>query len=43
MNQIINMKIDTSSPFFLTKEINEKLAFVLMVIFRNIKKKWKIC
>ena len=41
MNQIINMKIDTSSPFFLTKEINEKLAFVLMVIFRNIKKNGK--
>ena len=41
MNQIINMKIDTSSPFFLTKEINEKLSFVLMVIFRNIKKNGK--
>ena len=38
MNQIINMKIDPSSPFALTRDINEKLSLVLMLIFKNIKK-----
>ena len=38
MNSIINMKIDQNSPLALTRDINEKLSFILMVIFKHIKK-----
>ena len=38
MDEIINMKIEQNSPLTLTRDINEKLSFVLMVIFKNIKK-----
>ena len=41
LNAIINMKIDPNVPLALTRDINEKLSFVLMVIFKHIKKKGK--
>ena len=41
MNAIINMKIDPNAPLALTRDINEKLSFVLMVVFKHIKKNGK--
>ena len=38
MDEIINRKIEPNSPLFLTREINEKLSFILMIIFKHIKK-----
>lgn len=38
MNYLINLKFEPNMPLSLNKDINEKLAFVLMVIFKNIKK-----
>ena len=38
MDVIINRKIEPNSPLFLTREINEKLSFILMIIFKHIKK-----
>ena len=42
ISDIINTKIDPNSPFTLTSEINEKLALILAVIYRTIKKEGKL-
>ena len=41
MDYLINYKIDTSSPFSLTNEINDKLSLILAIIYRNIKQNGK--
>ena len=41
INNLIEMKIDPNSPFVLTSDINEKLAFVLAMFYKKIKKNGK--
>ena len=42
ISYIITTKIEPNSPLTLTSEINEKLAFILAVIYRTIKKEGKL-
>ena len=42
ISYIITTKIEPNSPFTLTSEINEKLALILAVIYRTIKKEGKL-
>ena len=38
---LIDINLDQNSTFSLTRELNEKLSFVLSMIYKNIKKKGK--
>ena len=42
ISYIITTKIEPNTPLTLTSEINEKLAFILAVIYRKIKKEGKL-
>ena len=42
ISYIITTKIEPNTPLTLTSEINEKLAFILAVIYRTIKKEGKL-
>ena len=41
LNYLIKIYIDQNSPFTLTRELNERLSFVLSMIYKSLKKKGK--